>query len=115
MLENVCKILVCAIVTCAYENDKIIKGKKNERRQAETDVRNHSNNKALPMKTTTPSEADMVRIKVQMLMRIYGWGVSKAQKYLEERKLEEARTQARNAELAKALWYRLAGVTPEPV
>ena len=67
------------------------------------------------MKTITPSEADMARVKERMLMRIYGWDVSTARKYLKERELEEARTRARNEELAKTLWYRLAGVTPKPV
>ncbi len=47
-------------------------------------------------------------------MRIYGWDVSTAREYLKERELEEVRAQARNEELAKALWYRLAGVTPKP-
>lgn len=48
-------------------------------------------------------------------MRIYGWDVSTAREYLKERELEEVRTHARNEKLAKALWYRLAGVAPEPV
>ena len=65
------------------------------------------------MKTTTHSEVDMARIKERMLTRIYGWDVSTAREYLKERELEEVRTQARNEELAKALWYRLAGVTPK--
>ena len=91
------------------------KGKKNGRRQEETDVRNPFEKKAQPMKTITPSEADMARVKERMLMRIYGWDVSTARKYLKERELEEARTRARNEELAKTLWYRLAGVTPKPV
>ena len=66
------------------------------------------------MKKVIPSESDMVRIKERMLMRIYGWDLAMARKYLEEQELEEAQFQARNAERAKALWYRLAGVEPEP-
>lgn len=67
------------------------------------------------MKTTTPSEVDMARVKERMLMRIYGWDVSTAREYLKKREHEEARIHARNEKLAKALWYRLAGVAPEPV
>ena len=78
-------------------------------------MRNPFEKKAQPMKTITPSEADMARVKERMLMRIYGWDVSTAREYLKERELEEVRTQARNEELAKVLWYRLAGVAPESV
>lgn len=46
----------------------------------------------------------MVRIKERMLMRMYGWEVSTARKDLKERELEEAQTQARNADLAENLW-----------
>lgn len=60
-----------------------------------------------------PSEEEMVRIKERMLMRIYGWDVATARKYLEEQRLEEARLRARNDEQAKKIWYRLAGVVPE--
>ena len=60
-----------------------------------------------------PSEEEMVRIKERMLMRIYGWDVATARKYLEEQRLEEARLRARNDEQAKKVWYRLAGVVPE--
>lgn len=66
------------------------------------------------MKKTIPSEEEMARIKERMLMRIYGWDVATARKYLEEQRLEEAQLRARNDEEAKKLWYRLAGVVPEP-
>ena len=66
------------------------------------------------MKKTIPSDEEMDRIKERMLMRIYEWDVATARKYLEERRLEEAQHRARNEEQAKKLWYRLAGVAPEP-